>query len=222
MARDIMYTCAFGLRFCATHEDVFWSANIRRFFPSAFDDPLWNGILILSAWCALLIHGQAHSMQWCCSFDAWFVVDDSGYVLCRHPRQWTRHGGLQQSFLSYPPPLQDEEDDGGPDPLWAARLSPQNMCVPTTHGCEQRSDFVHSSHDSALSVSVHADAPAVAQSGHWQSPECNARGPARSAPCEPDLHCTGGRQRQSAVVPQQASYMKPTACLLYTSPSPRD
>ena len=130
MARDIMYTCAFGLRFCATHEDVFWSANIRRFFPSAFDDPLWNGILILSAWCALLIHGQAHSMQWCCSFDAWFVVDDSGYVLCRHPRQWTRHGGLQQSFLSYPPPLQDEEDDGGPDPLWAARLSPQNMCVP--------------------------------------------------------------------------------------------
>lgn len=66
MARDIMCTCAFGLRFSATQEDVVWSANIRHFFPSAFDDPLWNGILIKSTWCALLVHRQVHRMYWCC------------------------------------------------------------------------------------------------------------------------------------------------------------
>lgn len=136
----------------------------------------------------------------------------SGCALCRHPRQWARHGGLQQSFLSYPPPFQDEEDVGGPEPLWAARLSPQNMFVPTTHGSEQRADFVHSSHESSLSGFAQAFAPVATQDGYRQSPECIAYVPTRSASCE--HHRNGERHRQSAAVPRQASYMKPTASSL--------
>lgn len=226
MACDIMSTCAFGLRFSATHEDVFWSANIRRFFPGAFDDPLWNGILIKSSWCTFLF----------CCCTGWFIEanDAAGVgkefvlrkcVLCRHPRQWTQHGGLRQSFLSYPPPLQEKDDSDGSvlQRVWAAKLSPQHMCArlssqrmcATAHGSEKRADFVHSSHESSLSGFVQTFVPAVPQVGCRQSPtECMAYGSEHAAARECSRYCVREAQRPSTALPQQASYMKPTASFL--------
>lgn len=136
-------------------------------------------------------------------------------LFCRHPRQWTQHGGLRQSYVSYPPPLQEEDDVGDDffEPLGAARHSSQHMCG-TAVGGEQCGGFLRSSHDSSLSGSVLAFVPAAVQAGRRTSPtERAACESSPSAARKRSWLCVSD-QRPSTMHPEQASYMRPTASSL--------
>ena len=51
VAKTVMAGCTYGLRFSAVADDVSWAANIRRFVPRAFEDPLWNCIIVQGIRC---------------------------------------------------------------------------------------------------------------------------------------------------------------------------